>query len=382
MLRDFLTTNRPALIERCRNKVLMRRAPRPTPAELEHGVPLFLDQLIEMLPSGDGQAGANGWPQDRGTLAEAQIKDGATRHGSELLRHDFTIEQVVHDYGDLCQSITELAIERQVPISVQEFSILNIRLDNAISGAVTEYARQHERVKADAGALATNERLGLLAHEMRNLLNTTILAISAIKRGSVGFGGATAAALDRSLISMRGLIDRTLAEVRLEDGSTSSKEIVEIGPLIADVQVALALEASTRGCELAVQPVEPGIFVAADRHILASAVANVLQNAFTFTRADSTVLLRANASNDRVFIEVADECGGLAQGMVERLFRPFEPHTADHRGVGLGLSLSRKAVEAIGGTLSGRTIPDVGCVFVIDLPQKRWVAQAIEQSGR
>lgn len=93
---------------------------------------------------------------------------------------------------------------------------------------------------------------------MRNLLNTTILAISAIKSGSVGFSGATATALDRSLLGMRSLIDRTLAEVRLDE-SRSTKEIIELAPFILDVQVAAALEASCKGCELMVMPVEPGV---------------------------------------------------------------------------------------------------------------------------
>src|SRR5687768_1302948 len=124
MLHEFLKTNRQALIERCRGKASARRAPLATPAELEHGVPLFLDQLTEMLATADG---APMRPPAGGRPAEARLADGATRHGSDLLGHAFTIDQVVHDYGDLCQSITELAGEKSAPITVQEFGILNIR---------------------------------------------------------------------------------------------------------------------------------------------------------------------------------------------------------------------------------------------------------------
>src|SRR6185369_8702405 len=110
MLREFLSENREELIERCRFKVTMRRAPRATPRELSHGVPLFLDQLIEVFPRAirleDGKDLAGGEQTDH------DIAQTAARHGKELLAHDFTIEQVVHDYGDLCQSITELAVER------------------------------------------------------------------------------------------------------------------------------------------------------------------------------------------------------------------------------------------------------------------------------
>lgn len=369
MLHDFLKANRPELIERCRAKVAGRRAPRATPAELEHGVPLFLSQLIEMLSQGGDDLGERRSPP-RAAAAESRLEASATLHGNELLRHDFTIEQVVHDYGDLCQSITELAVEQNAAITIHEFGILNIKLDNAIAGAVTEYARQHERVIAREGVLATHEQLGELAHEMRNLLNTTILAISAIKRGSVGFGGATAAALDRSLIGMRGLIDRTLLEVRLENGSKGLREVIELGPFIADVQVAAALEASHRGCELSVSSVEPGLFIEADRHILASAVANLLQNAFKFTRKDGHVTLSVRESMGRVLVEVQDECGGLPPELIDQSFRPFAQHGADRTGVGLGLSISRKGVEANGGRLTARNVPGTGCVFTIDLQQK------------
>jgi signal transduction histidine kinase len=372
MLHDFLTSNRSELIERCRLKVASRRAPRATPAELEHGVPLFLDQLTAMLARGERQEDLDQRSHGRKAASgEAQLEDSARKHGNELLRNQFTIDQVVHDYGDLCQSITEVAHEQGVPISVQDFGVLNITLDNAIGSAVTEFARQGEVRRVEESALATNERLGVLAHEMRNNLNTAILAIAAMKAGSVGFGGATAGALDRSLIRMRTLIDRTLAEVRLEEGvAESSLEVIELASFIREVLVAAGLEASHRGCELTVEPVEQDIHVEADRHILAAAVANLLQNACKFTHAGSLVVLRAFASGDRVLMEIEDRCGGLAEGVDTQIFKPFEQRGGDRSGVGLGLSISRKGVEASGGTLHVRNMPGCGCVFTIDLPRK------------
>jgi len=221
MLYEFLIENRTDLIARCRTKVAGRRAPRATLVELEHGVPLFLTQLTEMLPGNEPESTP---ARARETArAESQLRKSAARHGEELYNHDFSVEQVVHDYGDLCQSITELAIERKAPITVHEFGVLNIKLDNAIAAAVTEYEAQSEHATSKTSAQAANERLGGVAHEIRNLLNTAILAVSAIKRGHVGFGGATAGALDRSLTGIRTLIDRTLAEVRLENGFQPSR---------------------------------------------------------------------------------------------------------------------------------------------------------------
>jgi signal transduction histidine kinase len=300
---------------------------------------------------------------------DAGLMNAATRHGEELLQHGFTIEQVVHDYGDLCQSITLLAAEKNAPITVHEFGLMNIKLDNAIAGAVTEYSRARAVEVAKESTSASQANLGSLAHEMRNFLNTAILAIAAMKSGSVGFAGATASALDRSLIGMRDLIDRTLAEVRLGQAEPARKETLELARFILDVQVGAALEAAMKGCELTVAPVAAGIFVEADGHMLAAAVANLLQNAFKFTRPHSHVVLRAYASNGHVLIEVQDECGGLPPGVGEQLFQPFRQSGADRTGVGLGLTISRKAIEASGGSLSVRNLPGVGCVFTIDLPR-------------
>jgi signal transduction histidine kinase len=110
------------------------------------------------------------------------------------------------------------------------------------------------------------------------------------------------------------------------------------------------------------------VLITCDRQLLASAVVNLLQNALKFTRPKSQVTLRVRATESRVLIEVEDECGGLAGG-AEELFRAFEQRGADRSGLGLGLSISRRAVEANGGEIRVRDMPGVGCVFTIDLPR-------------
>jgi signal transduction histidine kinase len=361
MLRDFLTANRAELINRCQSRVATRRAPRPTPYELEYGIPIFIDQLQRMMRPPEGPD------------AGAEMEQSATHHGAELLLHDFMIDQVVHDYGDLCQAITQLAEERGQEISVPEFSELNMRLDNAIAAAVSEWSRRSDVRLSERHHSEANEKLGMLGHEMRNQLNTAILALAAIKSGSLGFGGATAGALDRSMIGMRNLIDRTLSDVRLSagDGTPLNLELIEVASFLGEVQVAAALEARTLRCELTVLPTEPGTMIEADRQLLAAAIANLLQNAFKFTRKNGHVLLRGQAQGNRVRIQVEDECGGLPAGTQELIFRPFEQVGQDRSGAGLGLAISRKSVEKNGGTLSVRDIPGSGCVFTIELPQVR-----------
>src|ERR1051326_523210 len=97
MLHEFITFHREEIIRRCRGKVPARSVPPPTASEIAHGVPLFLDQLADALRLGE--------------CGGTEISSTAVQHGHDLLRQGFTVSQVVHDYGDVCQAITELAVE-------------------------------------------------------------------------------------------------------------------------------------------------------------------------------------------------------------------------------------------------------------------------------
>jgi len=374
MLHEFLTSNRADLIDRCRVKVSKRSAPRVTSAELTHGIPLFLDQLIKTLEveqtsepllsrKVSGPAGGVG-------TALTEMGASAALHGRELLQQGFTVDQVVHDYGDLCQAITDLAFELDTPIATDEFRTLNRCLDNGIADAVTEYSYQRYSVLAKDGVQALNERLGFLAHELRNLLHTGTLAFSAIKMGNVGVNGATGAVLERSLIGLRTLIDRSLADVRVAAGMLPRHELVSVVDFIDQIGVSALLEARARGCRFTVSHVEAGLAVDVDRDMLLSAVGNLLQNAFKFTKPGSEVSLSAYAVADRILIEVEDHCGGLPPGSAERMVLPFVQVGKDKSGLGLGLAICKRSIEANNGLLRVRDVPASGCVFTIDLPRK------------
>ena len=371
VLHDFLTANREDLTDRCRLKVAQRRAPKATAIELEHGIPLFLDQLIKTLQVQQGavpmQSRRVSGPSGGGGTSE--IGETAARHGLELLQHGFTVDQVVHDYGDLCQAITDLAFERGAPVSVDEFRTLNRCLDNAIADAVTEFDYQRDLLIADKGVQALNERLGFLAHELRNLIQTATLAVTAIKAGNVGLAGATGAVLDRSLIGLRNLIDHSLADVRVTAGMPPQRRLTALADFVAETKISAALDAQARGCGFTVSAVDPKLAVDADRELLSSALGNLLQNAFKFTEPHTEVALRVRAAGNRVLIEVEDRCGGLHPGDPESMFQPFSQSGADRSGLGLGLSICRRSVEANSGILTVRDLPGTGCVFTIDLPR-------------
>jgi hypothetical protein len=97
-----------------------------------------------------------------------EIAVGAGRHGHDLLLQGVSVSQVVHDYDDVCQSVSDLAVELDAPIGTDDFRTLNRCLDDAIAGGVTAYA--HEQ-----GVTRDGESL-----ELRNSSNMAMLAFEVI----------------------------------------------------------------------------------------------------------------------------------------------------------------------------------------------------------
>jgi hypothetical protein len=183
---EFIEAHRDELIGRCRVKVAKRPVPPPPQAAIDHGVVVFLDQVVMELRHGPSQT--------------HEIDKSAIQHGHDLLDRGFNVSQVVHDYGDICQSITDLAVEQSAPISADDFRTLNRCLDNAIASAVTEHARERQ--------VTRNER----SQELRNLTDAAITAFEVLQSGRVEVAERTGAMVHGSLMSIRALIDRQLAE--------------------------------------------------------------------------------------------------------------------------------------------------------------------------
>lgn len=355
MLHEFITAHREAIIARARQKLIADPSwPAVSPEDIESGVPIFLTQLAVALQS----------PAAATADSAVAIGAAATRHGEALLTRGFSVSQVVHGYGEVCQAITEMAIDEQAPITTDEFRMLNGCLDTAIAEAVTE----HARLSAASWAAGESERSGRLAHETRDLLNTALLAYHSLKRGTVAVNGSTGAVLGRSLIGLRDLVESNLSEIRLT-ARQQRREPVSVSALLGDIAVAGRLQAELRVMAFTLAPGDAAWTVAADPQLLASAVTNLLNNAFKFTRPGGRVELRATRSEaGRLQIEVEDRCGGIPDHDSDP-FKPFGTRRGrDRTGLGLGLSIARKAARAHHGDIQIRNMPGMGCVFTIDLP--------------
>jgi len=332
----FLVVQTDRVLALARAKATAAGASRDQGGQFEYGPALFLAQLADTLCREQELA-------VRTTSAE--IIGGAALHGRELSRAGVTVAQVVHEYRDLGAAIVELAIDLGSPISSDEFRTLDRCLDDAVAQAVTEYDRQHEI----ALSRPRRDRLGFYTHELRGRLAEAMIAFESLETGKIGIASSTGAVFGRSLLAMRALTDRSLAEVRLAAGILH-REKVPLGEIMEEVGLAASLEADTRHLQLTVEPVAPDVVIDVDRHLIAAALADVLHNGFESSTPGGHVVLRTGTpAAGRVLIEVEDECP------LEQLSGP-------------GLAIARRSVESSGGELRVR-LREQGCVYTIDLPR-------------
>lgn len=301
-----------------------------------------------------------------GQPASPQVETSAAIHGAERMRQGVTIVQLVHDYGALCHSITELA-KPDEDITPLEYQILNAVLDEAIADSVTEYTTLSGQARDREAETRANEHLGFVAHELRNAISTALVAFDAIRRGHVAIAGKTSGVLERSLIRLRALVDRSLTEVRLKAGLGLTREPTIFRQLVEEIEASMMPEAQARGTHLLVQA-DPAADGQVDRQLLASIITNLVQNAIKYSPPGTEVCLRCGPTEGGVVFEVEDQCGGLPEDKIEALFPPFARGTQGAGGLGLGLAITRQAVEAHGGRIHVRNLPGKGCVFVVEIP--------------
>ena len=220
MLSEFITTHRAEIVQHCREKVSKRYAPAKVPQVVDYGVPLFLEQLVHTLEA-EQLTTARRESEPSPSPVDTDIGRAATKHGTELLRLGYTVDQVVHHYGDVCQAVTDLAVRKHAAITTDEFRTLNRCLDEAIADAVTAFSDEQENVLLDQ-ATELHNRLGALAEEQRRLVDIALQTLAAIQTGNVGATGATGAALTNTLKELRHIIESTLPEIRLVTGMTTT----------------------------------------------------------------------------------------------------------------------------------------------------------------
>jgi hypothetical protein len=276
-----------------------------------------------------------------------------TVHGTDLLSR--SIDLVIEDYADICQTIIDLAFDLGEKFDIAELRTLDHCLDSGIADAVTEFSQRPDLVIAD---------------KLRDSLDKATLALIAIKSTNMGMSGATGLVLDRNLTGLRSFINQSQAEVPFEAGMTLHRSVFILADFIDEMKYSASAEADLHRCVLTIESVPRHLILDADKDLLFSALGNLLQNAYKFSGKGGAVALRVSATVDQIQIAVKTRDCNFSEYVIDDMFLPFTQSGANKIGMGMGLSIARRSVEANGGLLTAESKFGQGCAFVIDFPRK------------
>jgi heavy metal sensor kinase len=171
---------------------------------------------------------------------------------------------------------------------------------------------------------------------------------------------------------LTGLVD-TLLRLSYGDAGTIRlrREITDLGDLVREVTVSLAILAEERGQRLNVD-VSHAVHVVVDRLVLREAFSNIVDNAIKYSPRDSAIDIRTQSRNDRAVVEIVDQGPGVPaehrHRIFDRFFRIDQARSRESGGAGLGLAIAKWAVEANGGDIAVEDAPPGGSVFRVTLP--------------
>ena len=240
-------------------------------------------------------------------------------------------------------------------------------------------AERERRHVAELMSQAREEVLGIVAHDLRNPLNTIITSTDLLLQENLEPARRTElleAAL-RTGRRMNRLIGDLLDTVRMHSG----KFTLEIEDVGVDTIFRQAVEtfrpiAEKRKICLDAIPPADDVAVRADPFRVSQIVGNIVGNALKFTPENGRVTMRADASENHVTIHISDTGPGIAPEDIAHLFDDFWQARNDHRGVGLGLAIAKGVVEAHGGRIWCDSTLGRGSTFSFTLPRAMTTSHA------
>jgi signal transduction histidine kinase len=317
-------------------------------------LPAFLDELIAVLR--DLRA------------SQAPSRHGmnlALTHGAERFHSGFSLGAVIREYGIFRECLLDFIRERRLPLSMEELTAICSLMDSAIANAAEQFTRERDQLIEQQ-----NERhFGFVAHELRNPLGSALVTAQMLQRRAGGQTDVAFNRLLRNLSTLRHRIDNSLIGVRIRElGRSRSVQTarVDLRELAEAVREDLAGDADERQIRI---EIEGSATTEADARLIQSALGNLVGNAVKYTKPGSVIHVRLSSTPELASVEIADQCGGLPDGKAEELFVPFVQRSDDRSGFGLGLAITKDAIEAHHGTIQVVNRPGQGCTFMISLPR-------------
>lgn len=262
---------------------------------------------------------------------------------------------------------------RQLQTAVRAFGHgdLRARASSGRKDELGQLAQTFDQMADRIETLLTAERRLLLdlSHELRSPLARLNVAVELARSGE-----DRERALDRiqkESDRLEALVSELLQVTRAEgDPETRRKEILPLDELVEDVVKDAVIEAESRGCGLRFTNGQP-VSVCGDPELLRRAVENVVRNAIRYSPRETTVEVSLDRTPKSALVRVRDYGPGVPEDALPRIFDPFYRVAADRGrdsgGVGLGLSIARRAVELHKGRLHAEN-KKPGLMVEIEIP--------------
>jgi PAS domain S-box-containing protein len=234
-----------------------------------------------------------------------------------------------------------------------------------------------ERAKgaAEKANLAKSDFLSSMSHELRSPLNAILGFAQLMISDTPPPSPSQAASIDQILHGgwyLLELINEILDLAQIESGKLSlSLEPTSLSEVMLECQAMIEPQGQKRGIGMAFPRFDIPCFVDADRTRLKQVIINLLSNAIKYNRPRGTVVVDcAHADLERVRISIRDTGAGLPPAMLTQLFQSFNRlgrESTTEQGTGIGLVMSKRLVELMGGAIGVESTVGSGSVFWFDL---------------
>lgn len=232
-----------------------------------------------------------------------------------------------------------------------------------------------ERARSDVALSNRDNFLGLVSHDLRNLLGGIVISAELLSvRAPENEEGTqileTAARIQRYAARMNRLIGDLLDVSSIDAGKLAVTPVPgDAATLIAEAVDTFQASASAKGISLQTEIVEGPLLAEFDHDRMLQVLANILANAIKFTSQGGRIQVRGERAGDELRFCVSDTGPGIPGNMLEAIFERFwQVGEGDRRGVGLGLYISRCIVEAHGGKIWAESTLGEGSRLCFTLP--------------
>jgi len=265
------------------------------------------------------------------------------------------------------------------PLETEEGVLVSSAIRDITDRKRIERALNEQKYELERANLAKDRFLTSMSHELRTPLNAILGFSQLLANEALPSTPEQRRSFVHNIVSagkhLLALIDEILDLAKIESGNmTLSLEPVQLSSLLADAVAMLDEQATKRGIRVLYTAPEP-VTVRGDHTRLRQIVLNLLSNAIKYNRKGGAVILSISpAAEERTRISIQDTGAGLSPQQVEALFQPFNrlgQETGAEEGTGIGLVVTKRLVELMGGTLGVSSTVDVGSVFWLELPAVR-----------